>query len=104
MNFNTWFDENLSDYASDIANHGADAGYPHITYYSDTSPIYDRFENQIFEALSDDAESMGYENIDAMTSQFGRADMLDFPEGRKCLLVWYMCERRARELDDQEAA
>lgn len=94
--FNDWFKDNLADYAEDIANHGADAGYPHITYYSDTTPLYDQFEEEIFDALSEDAHDMGYDNIDAMTSQFGRSDMLDDPIQRKCLMVWYMCERAAR--------
>jgi len=97
MTFNEWFEENLSDYAEDIANHGADSGFPHITYYSDTEKVYNQFESEIYEAISDDADSMGFDNVDQMISQFNRSDMLDDPTQRRCLLVWYMCERTAQE-------
>ena len=102
--FNEWFETNLADYADDIANHGADAGFPHITYYSDTEKLYAEFEQEIYDALAYDAESMGYENVDAMTSQFVRSDMLDDPVSRRCLLVWYMCERTAQEYIEEETA
>lgn len=98
MTFREWFDQNLSDHASEIAEHGADAGWPHITYTSDTVEIYDQFESDIYDMLNDDADSMGYDNIEEMISKFGRADMLSWPEGRKNLLVWYACERIAQEL------
>lgn len=42
-NFRHWFGANLREYARDIANHGADAGYPHITYTSDTVKVFDKF-------------------------------------------------------------
>ncbi len=96
--FNKWFDENLSAAARDISEHGADCGWPHISYTSDCVNLYDRFEDEIYDALNDDAESMGYGNVEEMISNFGRADMLSWPEGRKNLLLWFMVERRAHEL------
>jgi hypothetical protein len=30
--FQSWFKANLHEYTEDIASHGADAGYPKITY------------------------------------------------------------------------
>ena len=98
--FESWFKENLGEYASDIANHGADAGFPHITYTNETVDIYDKHESEIYDMLNDDADDMGYENVESMVSQFGRADMLAWPEGRKNLLVWYACERVALSLQD----
>jgi hypothetical protein len=96
--FNDWFKENLTESAKDISEHGADAGYPCITYTSDTVEIYDKFESDIYEMLNDDADDMGYDNVESLISTFGRSDMLSWPEGRKNLLVWYACERRAHEL------
>lgn len=98
--FKEWFKENLSDEAEDIANHGADAGFAHITYTADTVEIYDRFESEIYDMLNEDADSFGHKNVEEMIAQFQRADMLSWPEGRKNLLVWYACERVARELTD----
>ena len=102
--FNEWFDENLSEYASDIASHGADSGFPCITYTSDTVEIYDEFEGEIYDALNEDAESFGYESPEELIATYHREDMLSWPEGRKNLLVWYACERRAREIEDEVAA
>ena len=96
--FKEWFAENLADEAQDIAQHGADAGWPHISYTQDCVELYERFEDEIYEMLNEDAEDMGYDNVETMVSQFGRADMLSWPDGRKNLLVWYACERTAREI------
>ncbi len=96
--FKEWFDENLAESARDIADHGADAGYPYITYTADTVELYDQFESDIYDMLNDDADDMGYDNVEALIATFGRSDMLSWPEGRKNLLVWYACERLAQEM------
>ena len=96
--FKQWFDANLAEYAEDIANNGADAGFPHITYTNETVEIYDAHESEIYEMLNEDADSFGCKNVDEMVSTFSRSDMLSWPEGRKNLLVWYACERVAHEL------
>lgn len=95
--FKEWFTENLGDYAEDIANHGADGGFPHITYNNEAAAIYEQFEDEIYEMLRDDADAFGHANVDAFTATFRRADMLDDPLTRKVLLVWYACERIAHE-------
>ena len=97
--FKDWFTENLSESAHDIASHGADCGFPHITYTSDTVEIYDKFESDIYDMLNQEADDMGYDNVEAMIATFGRADMLSWPEGRKHLLVWFACERLAHEME-----
>jgi len=102
MKFNEWFDENLAESASDIANHGADCGFPCITYTTDCVDLYNEFEDEIYDALNDDAENMGYGNIEEMVSKFSRSDMLSTPEQRKNLLLWYMVERRAHEIEDEK--
>lgn len=98
--FEEWFSQHLSDYALEIARHGADAGFPHITYTQDCVDLYDQFEDDIFEALNEEADMMGYDNIDQLTSTFRRADMLNEPNQRKNLLVWFMCERTASTWED----
>lgn len=96
MTFKEWFDANLSESAEDIANHGADAGYPCITYTSDCVELYDQFESDIWEMLNEDSESMGFDNPQAMIATFRRQDMLTDPDMYKNLLVWYACEREAQ--------
>jgi len=95
--FNSWFNGALADRAQDIVDHGCDGGFPGIIYYDECAQLYGQFEEEIYAALLEDAEDMGYENIEVMVSQFGRADLLDTPHGRKTLLLWYMVERSARE-------
>lgn len=95
MTFKEWFDENLGEYRRDIARHGCDAGFPHITYTSDCVDLYNQFEDEIYKALNDDAEEFGLDSIDALTATFRRKDMLSDPQQRKNLLLWYMVEREA---------
>jgi len=98
-NFRAWFKRNLKDCSRDIALHGADGGFPYITYTTDTVKIYDAYEREIYDMLREDAEEFGFKSIDELTASFSRSDMLDDPDRRKNLLVWYACERVARELN-----
>ena len=97
--FKQWYDENLSDYTEDINGHGCDAGFPCITYTSDCVELYNEFESEIYQALNEDAESLGYDSPDAMIAEFNRKDMLQDPDQRKNLLLWYMVEKTAREIE-----
>lgn len=96
--FRRWFTRNLKQSAEDIATHGADCGYPSITYTSDTVKLYDRYEDDIYDMLYEDADSMGYDSPEALIATFRRKDMLSTPECRKNLLVWYACEKVAQEI------
>lgn len=96
--FEAWYKANLKDYQEDIAAHGADAGYPKITYTADTCKIFDRFAEQIWDMAVEDAESMGYKNVAAMIAEFGRSDMLDSIDSFKNLMVWYACEKLAHQI------
>ena len=100
--FRSWFRANLKDSAEDIANHGADAGYPLITYTSDCCAIFDRYADEIWEMAADDAEDMGCKNVAEMIAGFGRADMVGDWDTFRNLMCWYACEKVARELVDAE--
>ncbi len=95
--FRTWFKANLREYASDIAGHGADSGFPCITYTRDTVQIFDKFGDEIWDMAVEDAEGMGCKNVAEMIAGFGRADMLSGLDQFKNLMVWYACEKVARE-------
>jgi hypothetical protein len=100
MTFREWFKANLADYASDIASHGADAGYPHITYTRDCVKIFDRFADEIWTLAVDEAEQLGSKNVAEMIAGFQRADMLETYDQFRNLMVWYACETIAREYSD----
>lgn len=99
-NFRAWFKRNLGESARDIARHGADQGYPYISYTSDTVTIFDKYGDEIWEMAVEDAEQMGAKNVAAMIAGFGRADMLGSLDQFKNLMVWYACEKVAREIDE----
>ena len=96
--FRGWFKANLADSSADIASYGCDAGFPGITYTSDCVDLYNRFEDEIYDSLREEAENSGFDSVDAFTATFNRKDMLNEPNQRKTLLVWYMCERLAWEV------
>ena len=97
--FRKWFKRHLEEDAQDICLHGADAGYPEITYTSDTVRVYNRFEDDIYDMLNEDADEMGYKSPEELIATFRRSDMLSTPDQRKNLLVWYACEKVAREMN-----
>jgi hypothetical protein len=100
-NFRSWFKTNLKSSVKDIANHGADKGYPYITYTSDTVKIFDKFADEIWDMAVEDAESLGNNNVAEFIAGFGRADMLADFDQFKNLMVWYACERVAREMENE---
>ena len=98
-NFRSWLTETLdAEQIEDLAGHGADAGFPSLTYTSDCVELFERFEPEIREALNEDAEAYGYDSPEAFVATFGRRDMLWSEDGRKNLLVWFMAERTAHEI------
>ena len=98
--FRDWFNANLKDEARDIARGGADAGWPGITYTSDTVRLFDKFGDEIWDMAVQDADDMGCKNVADMVAGFGRADMLGSLDQFKNLMVWYACEKLAREIAD----
>ena len=96
--FRSWFNANLRDSARDIANHGADAGFPCITYTADTIKLFDRFGDEIWEMAVQEAENCGCKNVAEMIAGFNRSDMLDDLATFKNLMVWFACETLAKDL------
>jgi len=96
--FKNWMKANFSkEQLRDIAQHGADAGWGGLTYYSDTAALYSRFADEIWEALVEDAEEYGYRNVFEFIATFRLADVANRTQVEN-LLVWYMAERTAQEL------
>lgn len=99
--FEGWMKANLKDYLPDIASHGADSGYPGITYYADTVHLYDKFSDEIWDMANVDAEEFGYRTTLEFIASFNIARCVVDDDTFKNLMVWYAAERIARELTDQ---
>jgi hypothetical protein len=102
--FAAWFNANLRDSASDIANHGADCGYPYITYNSDCAIIFDAYADEIWTMAVETADDMGAGNVCQMIGGFKRSDMLEDFTTFKTLMVWFACEELSRSIEDRKAA
>lgn len=93
----TW-GEDADDTFRDIAEHGADAGYPGLTYYRDTVALYEAHEGEIWDALREDADDMGLAHPLALIATFGGAANVQTHHQLGNLLAWYMAERIAHQL------
>lgn len=100
--FDAWFDAKLGkDHARDIAEHGADAGFPYITYTSDCVRVFDAYADEIWNRVVDAADDYGQKPCE-LVANFGRSDLTSDWDGLRTLLLWFACEERARELRDPE--
>jgi len=97
-----WYGENLNEYTHDLATHGAVGGFPGITYYEDTTRIYDAFQSDIWKMLAEDAEGMD-QNVPEFIGNMYGAEHADDETHFKNLLVWYAVERIAYNRDNAEA-
>ena len=104
LNFRAWLLNTLdAEQIEDLAGHGADAGWPGMTYTSDCVELFERFHEEIREALNEDAEAFGFDCPEAFIATFSRSDMLWSEDGRKNLLAWFMAERTAHEITEEVA-
>ena len=107
QNFRQWFDENLKEYALEIAENGADAGFPGIIYADECAELFDRFRDEIMDRLKEMMNDIGdAENIMSFVQSFNRSDMAErwFDTGEmddrtKNLLVWFMVEEIAHDYE-----
>jgi hypothetical protein len=98
--FEEWLTDTLdADQISDLARHGADGGWPGLTYTSDCVELYDEYEAEIWELGREMAEDLGHKNTVELFAGFNRSDMLDDPDTFKNLLVWFIAEETARRLN-----
>ncbi len=82
---------------SDIAYHGANAGFTGLIYYKDTCKLYNKFKEEIWKLLREDAEQAGINIFEMLTSFKGIKDV-DTAEHFENLMTWYAAERVAYNL------
>jgi hypothetical protein len=87
--------EEAQDTLRDLAKHGAEGGFPGITYYTDTVAMYEAHTDEIWDALYEDSEGTG--GIPAFIAGLGGAEHVGSQTQFANLLVWYMAERVAGE-------
>lgn len=97
--FRAWLLETLGEQqVRELALHGADAGFPGLTYTADCVELFERYQDDIRAALEADAEAFGADSPEAFVADFERSELLWSEDGRRTLLVWYLAERVAREV------
>lgn len=101
--FREWMQAELEpDTIRDLAEHGASAGWPGLTYYSETGKLYEEFEDEIWQALEEDTDDCGYKHPLALIAAFGSAKDVHSDAQFRNLLVWYLAERTAAMLSEIE--
>jgi hypothetical protein len=83
-----------SDTIKDIVNHGMVSGFAGLTYYSETCEFHDDYENEIWDFLYEDAQSMDM-NIPELIASFNGSKNVGSLAQFKNLLCWYAVEREA---------
>lgn len=83
-----------------IAQHGASAGFTGMTYFSETTELHDRYEDELWDMLADDASYSGNHNVAQFIGEM--ADVSSMGE-LKNWIVWYAAEKYANILTGEEA-
>ncbi len=81
----------------DIARYGCSAGFPGLTYYSDTCKLYDKFSEDIWKLAENGG--CGGDIMEFIASLNGTSNVSDRTTFEN-LMVWFACEETARELTD----
>ena len=88
-------DEEFLQSMCEVAEYGADTGWPGFTYTSDCVAFYEKNEEAIYALLHEVAEAFGQE-VAELIATFARSDMADTPDGHKNLLAWFALEEVGR--------
>ncbi len=87
---------------AEAGEHGADAGWPGVTYTRDTVDFYDEHNELIWDLLNERAEDMDVDHPLAMIAFFNQARNVSSDDSFKNLLAWFALEEVGRYLVDQE--
>jgi len=100
--FENWLKEMEKEnegYLSDLSEWGATGGVAGMTYYSETTELYDKYENEIWKFLDQMADEFGQTVLEMINESAQRLDngiysSTDF----KNYVVWFYAETKAREI------
>ena len=88
------FDANEIDM---ICRYGCENGFNGIIYYSETTALYDKFQEEIWEMLWRESEEQGV-SVMELISVFNNADSIGSDAQFKNALVWFAVEQIAYEI------
>lgn len=100
-----WVKENYEPQAiKDITEHGMISGFGSLIYYKDTCEFHDKFEEQIWDMLYEDAQDQGCTIIELMSQFNGQKDVGSMDKFKN-MLCWYAVEKVCDEIvREQEEA
>jgi hypothetical protein len=87
---------------ADLCNHGAQNGFSGLTYYSETTVLYNQYHDDIWNMLEEDREAFGMDTCSELIASFHGAKDVGSEEQHKNLLIWYAAERIAFEITQGE--
>jgi hypothetical protein len=96
--FKDWFEEHLLDKAVDIAENGANKGYPYISYISNTVELFDSYSEDIWNLILQAYLQQDYQNVARMIGDYAGSGMLVTLPLFKHSVVLLACEIVAREI------
>lgn len=101
--FEAWMKQQYShNQLADIANHGCAAGWPGLTYYSETTELYEQYKESIWVLLQEHADESGYGSVMEMLSQGNSSASCVDPMTFENHLVWFASELIAWRLTQGE--
>lgn len=89
------------DRLRDVAEHGADGGFPGFSYYSDTVAFYNEHADAIWDMLGDLADDMGETPIGVIAG-FRIAKDIQSDDQFKNALAWFALEEVARDITEND--
>ena len=98
MTFKDWVRDSYDyDTLCDIAQHGANHGYIHITYTAELIDLYDRFKHELWDILHQHAYDCGYTPLEIMAKWNHE---ITTHIHLATFMVWFGVEFYARELKE----
>ena len=93
----------------DVTRHGCSGGtISELIYYADTSAFYEKYQDEIWRRLGDQADDLGADSILHLISTFTGVKDVGSPLQLKNLLAWWAAEEVCRGIcmdwDDEDRA
>ena len=100
--FKDWMLENFNhNELKDLARFGAQNGFHGLIYYYETSALYQKYYEDIWDMAHEDAENQGITPLEMIASFGGACNVVDHLRFVN-LMNWYDAERVAFELTESE--
>jgi len=104
MSFKQWIlDTYEPSELKDIVSHGCVSGCAHgAIYYHETMALYDKYHEEIWDALNEMAEEIGCGDALDFVSSFTDSNKVHSDHQFKNLLVWFYIEEIARKQEETQ--